>query len=85
MQKKHAWEKVVNLSGNVEEDFRKVVSLLEEQSVHSEKFLKQTEKVAESILRKEYEIAIGKEHIKAVFNEYINGEIFLNDAWVITK
>jgi hypothetical protein len=30
MQEKHAWDKVITLSGNVQEDFKKVTLFLEE-------------------------------------------------------
>lgn len=77
--------KSFKLSGNIEEDFKKVTFLLEEINIYSDKFLRQKVKIADSIFRKEYEISVGKDRIKAIFNEYISGEVFLNDAWVITK
>ena len=86
MQKKHAWEKVISISGNVEEDFRKVALLLEENAVLlSPQYLKETMLVADGILRKEYEIIISNYTVKAVFSDYFTrNEIFLSDAWVIT-
>jgi len=69
MQKKHAWDKLIQLSGNAEEDIRKVVSLLEEHGVLSEKFLAETENVTQSIIKNEYEIIIGEHRVRAVFNE----------------
>lgn len=86
MQDKHAWDKLIQLSGNVEEDTRRVVSLLEEQGILSNQFLKEVEDVAHCVIKKEYEISIGEQRVRAVFNEYTDkGSIFLKDAWVITK
>ena len=71
MQKKHAWEKVISISGNVEEDFRKVSLLLEENAILlSDQYLKNTRLVADGILRKKYEIIISNQTVKAVFNDY---------------
>lgn len=86
MQKKHAWEKLIILTGNVEEDFRKVKAFLEEQNLTSYQYSKKTIRISEGITRREHEKIILNEKVKVVFNEYTNtGEIFLNDAWVVTK
>ena len=39
MQPKHAWDKVLKLTGNVEEDFKKVALLLEEQNIIDNSFI----------------------------------------------
>ena len=33
MQPKHAWDELLKLSGNVEDDFKKVAALLEENNI----------------------------------------------------
>ena len=33
MQPKHAWDKLIKISGNVEEDCKKVVKLLEDNKI----------------------------------------------------
>ena len=86
MQKKHAWDKVVNLTGNVEEDFKTVLILLEEQGVTSHQYSTKTINVADGVLRREHEKIILNQNVKIIFNEYVHtGEVFLNDAWVVTE
>lgn len=83
MQKKHAWDKIINLSGNVEEDFKKVLILLEEEQINSFKYFKDSEEVANKIIRLEYEKNIFNKKVKAIFSKYPDKEqIFLYNAWV---
>jgi len=91
MQKKHAWDKVLKLSGSVEEDFKKVVVFLEKNKITDKKFFKQSfgfpeESVMKQIIRSDYEAQINGHLIQAVFETYVEtGETFLKDAWVITR
>lgn len=86
MQPKHAWNKVIKVTGNVEEDFKAVLILLEEQGILSHQYSKKTLQVADGVIRREHEKIILNKNVKVIFNEYSNtGEIFLNDAWVVTK
>ena len=39
MQEKHAWDKLIKISGNVEEDFKKVAALLEENNIMDKAFM----------------------------------------------
>ena len=87
MQPKHAWDKVLKLSGNVEEDFKKVALLLEENGILSEKYLLESEKFSHGkIIRTDYKVMINGHEIRAIFETYVeNNQTFLKDAWVITK
>lgn len=42
MQEKHAWDKLLTLTGNIEEDFQKVIVLLEEHDITNPLFIKTT-------------------------------------------
>lgn len=86
MQKKHGWDRIITLTGKVEDDFRNVVRLLENEGVISSQYSKQTIDIAKGIVRREHQKTINNYNIRVVFNEYPEtGEIFLNDAWVVTK
>ncbi len=87
MQPKHAWNKVLQLSGNLEEDFKKVALLLEESGILSEKYLLESEKFSHGkIIRTDYKKMVNGHEIRATFETYVeSNQIFLKDAWVITK
>lgn len=87
LQKKHAWDKVINLSGNVGEDFKKVALLLEESAILSEKNFLVSEVFAEGkVIRSDYKKIINGHEIMATFETYIDtNQTFLKDAWVVTK
>lgn len=90
MQKKHAWEKVVELTGNVEEDFKKVAVLLEENHITNKSFLIGSPELypldSPKIQKVKYEKIINNHKIRAEFETCIEtGEIFLQDAWVSTR
>jgi tetratricopeptide (TPR) repeat protein len=90
MQTKHAWEKVIILSGDVEKDFQKVVAFLEKNNIFNGKkeylgkfssYLKEIE-----INRIRYTVEVNGFIIEADFIEYAGkNEIFINDAWVRVK
>ncbi len=90
MQKKHAWDKVITLSGNVEEDFKKVIILLEKECITEKQFLCEKPmhfpKENPKIIRTDHKKFINDQEVYAVFEKYIeNGEVYLKDAWVITE
>lgn len=83
MQKKHRWDKVVELSGNVEEDIKKVLVFLEENNIRSDMYLGEINKLNPNLLLKPYERICGDHKIIAQFAEHLDrGEIFLNNAWI---
>ncbi|CCB90795.1 putative uncharacterized protein [Waddlia chondrophila 2032/99] len=87
MQKKHAWDKLVKLSGNKAEDFAKVSSLLEESGILSEKNILRTREFYNGkIIRSDYKIIINNFEVQAVFETQVGNELFfLKDAWVAIK
>lgn len=86
MQPKHAWDKVIKLTGNVEEDCKNVVKLLEEHQIFLEKYRFRPAENFENIARYTHQMEINDFQIKAIFNKNLEtGEMFLNDAWVMTK
>ena len=85
MQPKHAWEKIVKISGNLKDDFRNVIRILEDNQIFLEKYRVDL-KTFEKSIRYEHEIKINGHRVKAIFNKNLEtGELFLNDAWVITQ
>lgn len=87
MQPKHAWDKVLKLSGDVQEDFKKVASLLEDESIFSKKyFLRSKEFSGGKIIRSDYQKTINGHKVQAIFETYVDtNQTFLQDTWVITK
>lgn len=86
MQSKHAWNKLIKLTGNLEEDCKKVLNILEVNQINLEKYrLGPVRKFADYI-RYDHQMTINGFQIRAIFNKYVEtGEMFLNDAWVITN
>ncbi len=87
MQEKHAWNKLIKPSGNLEGDFKKVIALLEENSILSEKcFLRSREFYQGKIIRSDYKKVINWHEVQAVFETYAEtNQTFLKDAWIVTK
>jgi RHS repeat-associated protein len=85
-QSKHAWDKVIEMSGNPEQDCKRVIKLLEDNRIFSKKYrLDPVEEFGEYV-RYNHQMNIQGYEVKAIFNENVKtGQIFLNDAWVITK
>jgi hypothetical protein len=85
MQPKHAWDKVLKLSGNVEEDFKKVTLLLEKESIFSKEcFLRSKEFSQGKIIRSDYQKTINGQKIQAVFETYVEtNQIFLQDQQTV--
>lgn len=88
MQPKHLWDKLIKLTGNVEEDCEKVIRLLEDNQIFLKKYRLDPidGQIYQNFVRYDHQMTINGYEIVAIFNEYLEtGEIFLNDAWVITK
>jgi len=86
MQPKHAWDKLIKLTGNIENDFKQVVALLEEHKIYSIEYSIGEVQLSNGIIRKDHVKTILNQKIKVIFNEYTEtGEFFLKDGWVITK
>lgn len=86
MQPKHAWDKLVKITGNVEEDCKKVIKLLEENQIFLEKYRLRQVQDFQNFIRYDHQMVINGHEVRAVFNKNLEtGEIFLNDAWLITK
>lgn len=79
--------KVLKLSGNIEEDFKKVAILLEKESICSKEYLLQSTQFSKGkIVRSDYQKTINGQTIHAVFETYAGkNQTFLKDAWVIIK
>lgn len=85
MQEKHAWDKVITLTGNVQEDFKKVALLLEENSIMSKGIIDATNKFGNTV-RTDYKIRIKECEIQAVFEtDTVTNETFLKNAWVVMR
>jgi hypothetical protein len=89
MQEKHAWEKVIKMSGNVEEDFKAAVCFLEENAVICKECLVRESTFHQNkikIVRYDYEKLINGYNVNASCELYLETNLtFLQDAWVITK
>lgn len=87
MQEKHAWNKLIKISGNKTDDFAKVSSFLEESGILSEKNILRTREFHNGkIIRSDYKIIISNLEVQAVFETQAGSELFfLKDAWVVTK
>ncbi|MGA8165617.1 MAG: tetratricopeptide repeat protein [Waddliaceae bacterium] len=89
MQEKHAWNKIIKLSGNKQEDFKKVITLLEEIHINDKINLKEVVKYGSNSLIKttvsEYRKVVNGYELQVIFENYVEtGESFLKNAWVIT-
>jgi hypothetical protein len=87
MQEKHGWDKVIKLTGNVEEDFKVVAAFLEENNVASKVNLKIHLKLETQmfITVSEYRTTVNGYELQVFFDSYLDtGESFLKNAWVVT-
>ena len=91
MQSKHAWDRVLKLTGNVEEDFKKVLTFLEDKNITNSKNLKNTvafpkDTPVKNIHLLEYKATIEGQEIQVFIEKYLDtGEIFLKNGWIITR
>lgn len=91
LQKKHAWDKLVKITGNIDEDFNKVIKLLEESKITNQppiqppRFFPEKHKIKTHI-RSDYKTQINGKQVYAVFETSIEtGESFLLNAWVVKE
>lgn len=85
MQPKHLWNNVIKISGNAEEDCKNVVRLLEDNKIFLEKYRVSTRNHYK-FTQYDHQMQINGYEVKAVFSKNLEtSEIFLNDAWVMTK
>ncbi len=88
MQPKHAWDKLIQLTGDIEADCSKLVKFLEGNEIHLKKYRLEPidGEIYKNFIRYDHQATIQGFEVVAIFNESIEtGEIFLNDAWVIAK
>lgn len=90
MQSKHAWDKLIQLTGNINEDCKKVMLLLENHNVMIEKNLIKLEVSTKGPIKNirilKYEAVIEGEKVEIFIQKNLeNGEIFLRDGWVNTR
>lgn len=86
IQPKHNWNELVKISGNLEEDCKNVIKLLEDNQIFLEKYRLKSTETFEKFVRYNHEMTINGHEVKAIFNKNLEtGEMFLNDAWVIIK
>lgn len=91
MQPKHAWDKVIVITGKLEEDFLNVLKYLEKIGIKEKTNMIDKPQLfpwKNPKIRKEiYEVKSSHGHkIHAEFETYIESETtYLQDAWVITK
>lgn len=87
MQPKHAWNKIIELTGDIEKDFKSLLLLLEENGIFAEKYFLESQAYHQGkIVRSDYRKMINGVEVKAIFETYVEtNQTFLKDAWVITK
>lgn len=91
MQQKHAWNKVLELSGNTQEDFQKVLAFLEERDILNPKYLRNTIELPENATVKNIYVLTHRTtfegyKIEVIFEKYLDtGEVFLKNGWIVTE
>lgn len=86
MQKKHGWEKLITLSGNMEKDFQEVINILEKSGILAGNLVESYPIVesAEQIIGKIFQVTVNDLTIEAQFLYYIEtDQLFLNNAFII--
>ena len=85
MQKHHHWEKIIDLTGEVKEDFRRIVKMLADNHITNKINIHETVRHGQVAIT-EYRININGHKIAAFFENYLDtGEAFLKNAYVITR
>lgn len=82
-----AWEKLITLTGNIQEDYQKIALLLEENKILSKaNLVPETVEKFGSHIRSDYRMQINGELVQAVFEtNTITNETYLKNAWVVTR
>ncbi len=88
LQKKHCWDRVVKITGNIDEDFLSVQKLLEELKIYEKKFLKSKPLVypkdAPILTQSVHQATFNGHEIRAFFESNIEtGECYLQNAFVL--
>ena len=78
MQQKHAWDKIVDLSGNVAQDYQKIQPYLQQ-------VVSQGQRTALSGGAVEYSYVINGETVIVRGTEMANAVFKISDAWVLTQ
>lgn len=95
MDRKHAWEKVISLSGDMEKDAQKVIEVLEQHEAWHPKFiLKKDEKAAikkvivnsSELLRVDHKLFVNGHEVELqfIYNPK-STDLFIIDGWVVPK
>lgn len=89
MQKKHSWHKVFDLTGDMEKDLKKLITLLEENNILNPKnCIRNQEYVFNGVkvVVSDYKVVVGEETVCCRFTAVpCDKEFFLNNAWVDTR
>ena len=91
LQKKHGWDKVLELTGNVEKDIQKVLDFIEKNDIVTVKYFKEaTEFPIQSTIKEahvlKYKATIaGQEFEVYIRKNLATEELFLNNGWVVTE
>jgi tetratricopeptide (TPR) repeat protein len=92
LQDKHAWEKVVSIkkpikaNGNIEENFKAIMTLLEKEGIMSESYFSETLFSKGSIRVNKHSKVINGQTVEAVFEVNTETKLsLLQDAWVVTN
>ena len=85
VQNHHHWEKVIELTGNVKEDFKRVVKLLENNLILNKINIHETVQHGQVAIT-EYRLTINGHKVAALFEHYLDtNETFLKNAYVLTR
>lgn len=81
MQDHHHWEKVIKLTGNIEEDFIRVIKLLEDNHITNKANIQKVVPRGPVIVT-EYQMTINGHEVVVFFED---GETFLKNGYVVTN
>lgn len=89
MQKKHAWDSVIPVSGNIEVDFARVTKYLEDNNIYDVKFLVGEPRLFPEAMPKISKVVHEKKvntlKIHVEFETHLEtGVTYLQDAWIVT-
>ena len=90
MHPKHAWDKFIKLTGNVEEDIKNVIAFLEKSDITDRAYLigkpRLLPEINPKIIQAIHEKKIGLYTVHVEFSTNIEtGISSINNGWVITK
>ena len=85
MQERHAWGRLVDLSGETEKDFQAVVKMLEKNGVFEKECLWEEKQFKDTIRRVYKKVVDGKNVRLEFIKDKQSGAFLLSDGWVETK